>query len=224
MERTRVWFRELWFCALILLALIGASACNSTRASSGPRETPATTASNDNGAHIDVMCIGDRINNPPESFHYSYLYSDAATSVDKEADITAQAMEIAIKDKSGSHSYHGTRSDEASWNSAVLDLSGLNITTMSARLDSLNGTSAIVNQGADAVNNYSATKYAIDTTSSNSSDKQRFETLFGKGSFEKGIVWIGADGCAVKLVLDEAIWQTNGGVNKVHYEMARIKK
>jgi hypothetical protein len=79
------------------------------------------------------MCIGDRINNPPESFHYSYVYTDASNSVDKEADITAQAMDIMIKDKSGSHSYHGTRSDETSWDRVVLDLSGLNITTMSAR-------------------------------------------------------------------------------------------
>ncbi len=35
---------------------------------------------------------------------------------------------------------------------------------------------------------------------------------------------MGADGCAVKLALDEGIWQENGGVNKAHYEMARIKK
>ena len=152
------------------------------------------------------------------------MYTDASTQVDKEADITAQAMDISIKDKSGSRSYHGTRSDEASWDNAVLDLSGLNITTMSARLESLNGTSAIVNQGTDAVNNYNATKYAIDTTNANSSDRQKFETFFGKGSFEKGTAWMGADGCAVKLVLDEGIWQTNGAINKVHYEMARVRK
>lgn len=223
MERIRRWFRVLWFYSVIGLALI-ASACRSNPASSGSREAGATSASNDPGTHIDVMCIGDRINNPPESFHYVYKYTDAASSVDKETDITAQAMDITIKDKSGSHSYRGTRSDETSWDRAVLNLSGPNTTAMSARLDSLNGTSAIVNQGADAANNYNATKYSIDTGNANSSDKQKFETLFGKGSFEKGMVWMGTDGCAVKLVLDEGIWQTNGGVNKAHYEMGRIKK
>jgi hypothetical protein len=154
MEQTRRWLRGLWLYPVIGLALITACACNSSPASSGSREASATAASNNAGDHIDVMCIGDRINNPPESFHYSYVYTDASSSADKEADITAQAMDITIKDKSGSHSYHGARSDETSWDRAVLDLSGLNITAMSSRLNSLNGTSAIVNQGADAVNNY----------------------------------------------------------------------
>jgi len=224
MERTRRWFRELWVYPWIGFALITVSACNSSPASSSGRKAGAVAASNNADTHIDVMCVGDRINNPPESFHYSYVYTDASSSVDKEADITAQDMAITIKDKSGSHSYHGTRSDETSWDRAVLDLSGLNITAMSARLNSLNGTSALINQGADAVNNYSSTKYSIDTTSANSSDKRKFDVLFGGGSFEKGTIWMGADGCAVKLALDEGIWQQNGDVKKVHYEMARIKK
>ena len=156
MAGTRQWFRKLWVYPWTGFALIIVSACNSSPASSGGREAGAAAASNNAGTHIDVMCVGDRINNPPESFHYSYVYTDASTSVDKEADITAQDMAITIKDKSGSHSYHGARSDETSWDRAVLDLSGMNITAMSSRLDSLNGTSAVVNQGADAVNNYNA--------------------------------------------------------------------
>jgi len=218
------WFRELWLYAVIGFALITASSCNSSPASSGLREAGTTAASNDSGTHIDVMCIGDRINNPPESFHYSYRYADASGSVAKEADITPQTMDITIQDKSGAHRYHGVRSDEASWSSTVVDLSGLNITTMSSRLDSLNGTSAVVQQGSEPINGYSATRYAIDTKSANTTDKNKFDTLFGKGSFEKGTVWMGADGCGVKLVLEEGIWQTSGGVNQVHYEMARTKK
>lgn len=224
MERTRRWFRELWLYPVIGIALITASACNSRPASSGSREAGTTGAANDSGTRIDVMCIGDRINNPSESFHYSYRYADASGSVDKDADITPQTMDITIQDKSGAHRYHGVRSDEASWTSAVLDLSGLNITTMSSRLESLNGTSAVVRQGSEVINGYSATRYAIDTRSANTTDKNKFETLFGKGSFEKGTVWMGADGCGVKLVLEEGIWQTNGEVNQSHYEMGRAKK
>lgn len=224
MKRTKRRFQELWLYAVIGFALITASACNSSPASSGAREAGATAASDNAGTHIDVMCMGDRINNPPGAFHYSYKYADASGSVDKEADITPQTMDITIQDNSGSHKYRGARSDEASWSSAVLDLSGLNITTMSARLDSLNGTSAIVQQGSEAINGYSATRYAIDTKGANASDRTRFETLFGKGSFEKGTVWMGDDGCGVKLVLEEGIWHTDGGVNQAHYEMAMIKK
>jgi len=224
MERTRRWFQELWLYPVIGFALITASACNSSPASSGSREAGARAASDNASTHIDVMCIGDRINNPPGAFHYSYKYADASGSVHKEADITPQTMDITIQDKSGLHKYHGARSDEGSWSSAVLNLSGLNITKMSARLSSLNGTSAIVQQGAEAINGYSATRYAIDTNGANASDKNKFEMILGKGSFEKGMVWMGDDGCGVRLVLDEGIWQTNDGVNQAHYEMAVIKK
>jgi hypothetical protein len=51
-----------------------------------------------------------------------------------------------------------------------------------------------------------------------------FATLFGPGSYEKGTVWMGQDGCVVKLVLDEGIWQTNGAIEKRHFELARSRK
>jgi hypothetical protein len=213
-------FRRGSLAAVAALALLAASACSSSPKANGADARAADSA----GGHIDVMCIGDRISNPPESFHYSFKYTGASGSVDKEADITPQAMDITITDGSGSRSFHGKRSDETSWGGAVLDLSSLNITAMTARLDSLNGTSSITSQGAQAMNGYSTTKYSIDTTSANASDQKTFVTLLGPGSFEKGTVWMGQDGCMVKLVLDEGISQTNGGVEKRHYEMARIKK
>jgi hypothetical protein len=208
--------------SLIALALLIAPACKSGSSSRNGREG-GVSASDGTGTHIDVMCMGDRIENPAGPFHYSYKYTDWSGSADKEADITPQKMDITIQDKSGSHSYHGVHSDEASWNSAILDLSALNITGMSARLGSLDG-STVISQGAESVNGYSTTKYAIDTTSANLTDKQSFETLFGKDSFEKGTVWIPAEGCAVKLVLDEGLQQTDGSVKKAHYEIAMIKE
>ncbi len=223
MGRTGRLFQQLWLYPVIAFALI-TSACHTSPAPSGARDVGTTAASENAGAHIDVMCISDRINNPPETFHYSYKYADASGSVVKEADITPQTMDIVIQDHSGAHKYHGVRSDEASWSSAVLDLSSLSTTVMSARLDSLNGTSAIVEQGAESINGYSANRYAIDTKGANASDRNKFEALFGKGSFEKGTVWIGGDGCAVKLVLDEGVGQADGSMNQAHYEMAMIKK
>lgn len=222
MKRRGCW-TKLWFYSVMGLTLMVAVACNSGPASKNVEGKPAAASDNDS-SHIDVMCLGERINNPPESFHYSYKYSDAGAWVEKEADITPQAMDITIKDKSGAHSYHGVHSDETSWDSAVLDLSSLNLTAMSARLDALNNTSAISGQGSEAINGYKATKIAIDTSSANSSDKQRYETLFGKGSFEKGTVWVPEDGCAVKLLLDEGLVQTDGSIMKTHVEMARIRK
>ena len=123
----------------------------------------------------------------------------------------------------GSHTFHGVRSDEGSWSSAVVDLSHLNIAAMSARLNALNDSSAIVQQGRESINGYDTGKYSIDTARANSSDRQNFETLFGKGASEKGTAWMAPDGCIAKFTLDETIVQGDA-LNKAHYEMARIKK
>ncbi|HEY6182232.1 MAG TPA: hypothetical protein VIW67_08300 [Terriglobales bacterium] len=207
-----------WICPILGLALVVISACTS---SSEPKSGEA--AANGPGGHVDIMCIGDRINNPPESFHYSYKYSDASDSTQKDADITPQVMDITIKDKSGSHSFHGVHSNEASWSSAVVDLSNFNMTAMSSRLNSIDNTSAIVRQTQESMNGYDTSRYSIDTANANSSDRRKFETLFGTGSFEKGAAWVPADGCAVKLILDEAV-QINGSLKNAHYEIERIKK
>jgi hypothetical protein len=205
------------FAMLAALSLL----CATTLACKPSPHTQARSA--EAAAHIDVLCLGDRINNPPEPFHYSFKYSDEADSFDNEADITPQEMNITTRDKSGTHSYHGVRSDEASWNAAVLNLSGLRLTAMSARLDALNGTTAISRQGTESVNGYTTAKYAIDTTQASSADRQQFETLFGKGSYEKGTLWAPSDGCTVKLVLDDAIWRSGGAIDHGRYEIARIK-
>jgi hypothetical protein len=217
----QLWTRTFRLFAMTL-ALSAAIACHSSSGSKSVERSTAT-ASDDSGAHIDVMCIGDRINNPPEAFHYAYQYTDGSGTVKKDADITAQAMDIIINDKTGSHSFHGVRSDEASWDSAIVDLSNLNFTAMSARLSSLNA-SALKQQGGETINGYQATRYAIDTTQASASDQQQFEALFGKGSFDKGTVWIAADSCAAKLLLDEGLWQHDGSIKKTHFEISRSKK
>ncbi len=62
MERARRWFQECWQYPVIGFALITASACNSSPASSRARGAGATAAASDNaGTHVDVMCMGDRI-------------------------------------------------------------------------------------------------------------------------------------------------------------------
>jgi hypothetical protein len=221
MQKTTKWQGMALIAPLAAAALL-ISSCTSKSASK-----TAATASDSAGPHVDVMCIGERINDPPESFHYSFKYSDASTSVSKEAEITPKMMDITIKDGSGTHSYHGVRSDEASWDGAVLDLSSLNMTAMMARLDALNDTSAISRQASEQVNGYDAIRYGIDSTKSSTADQQKFAELFGKGAFEKGTVWVASDGCAVKLVLDERISQGNGNDGNLkddHYELARIRK
>ena len=212
-------FRRCYLSAFVAIALLTACACNSDS---------RARASNDSGGSIDmasaVMCIGDRVNSPAEAFHYSYKYLDSTGMVrDDEADITPQTMDISVQDKSGSHKYHGIRSDEGSWNSAVSDLGHLGFTAMTGRLVPLQDTAAIAPQGSESVNGYTTTKYAIDTDNASSADKKKIQTLLGNGSFEKGTAWVAADSCIAKLVLNEGVLR-DGSVNKDHFEIARVKK
>lgn len=202
---------------LALLILCGCSSAAKTTVGNGQDADSSS-------AGIDVGCMLGHVEKPTESFHYSYKYADDSRAEDREADVTPDRADIVIKDNSGSRSFHGVRADEHSWNVALLDLSSLTFTGMTGRLGSIDGSSAIVRKGAESVNGYPATKYAIDTASASSSDKQTFATLWGPGSYEKGNVWMGPDGCAVKLVLDEGLTQADGSVAKRHFEIARIKK
>ena len=211
--------RRYYLAGFIAMALLITCACNSNS---------SAKSSSDAADSLDmasaVMCVGDRVNSPAEAFHYSYKYLDSTGMVrNDEADVTPQSMDISVQDRSGTHKYHGIRSDEGSWNSAVSDLGHLGFTAMTGRLVPLQGTSAIAQQGSESVNGYSTTKYAIDTDNASSADKKKIQTLLGNGSFEKGTAWIAADGCAAKLVLDEGIWR-DGSINKDRFEIARIKK
>jgi len=217
------WHKNSRIVVVLALFICATTACK-TRSSAIAVHDGSAAADAGTGAHIDLLCLGDRINSPTGPFHYSYKYSDDSNSIVHEAEISPQKIDITSTDRTGTHSYHGVRTDEVSWNAAVLDLSSLRFTSMTARIDSLNGTSSITSQGSESINGYNTTKYSIDTAKATSGDQKQFETLFGRGSFEKGTVWVPADGCAVKLNLDEAILQANGTLTKGHYDIAMIKK
>lgn len=211
--------RRCYLTLFIVVSLFTASACNSNS---------NAKARTDSGDGIDlasaVMCIGDRVNSPTEAFHYSYKYSEAGSSFrNDEADVTPQAIDLTTVDQSGTHHFHGVRSDEASWDSVIVDLGHLSFTAMTGHLAPLKGSSAVVEQGSESMNGYSTTKFVIDTDNANATDKHTFAALLGNGSFEKGTLWVAADGCAATLLLDEGVWR-NGNVNKDHFEIARLKK
>ena len=209
----------IFLAALVLLAVCGCS--SGAKGTDGVQSSAGDSSS---GIHLDVGCMLDRVDKPSESFHYSYKYASDSTWADYEADVTPTSIDGVTKAPMGSSSVHAVRSDENSWNNALLGLSSLNFTSMTGRLGGIDGTSVIAPRGAENVNGYTATKYVIDSASASSSDQNTFETLFGPGSFEKGAIWMGQDGCAVKAILDEGLSQTNGTVEKRHFEIARIKK
>ncbi len=173
-------------------------------------------------AHLHVGCILDRVEKPTESFHYSYKYADPSTWHDYEADVTPVSIDGVVKEGGSSIVVHAKRSDDTAWGSAVLSLS-TRLTALTGHLAGIEGTSAVTSQGTENVNGYSASKYAIDTASANTADQREYTTLFGPGSFEKGTIWMGHDGCAVKVVFDEGV-SIDGSIQKRHYEISRTLK
>ncbi len=207
------------------LALFADSGCTSSSSGSKSSSGASETASSDSpGAQIDTNCVGDHIENPPEAFHYSFKKVNGADSRQEDADITPQAMDGTLTtNASKPYSFHGVRSDSASWDGAVLNLTGaVGMLTASAGL--LSHSSSMTREGTEAMNGYDTTRYSIDTTRGNEHDKGAFGLLLGPGGSAKGMVWVTSQGCPAKLVLDEEVRQINGGMNKLHYEMAMIKR
>jgi hypothetical protein len=215
--------RALRLAAPAVVGLVFLAACDSSNSGVRKNATKASSGEPSRGASlIDMGCLGDKIANPTEAFHYSFK-SAGSRAVEKEADITPQAMVVTLKGPSGPHTYRGTRSDEASWNSGVLDISSLDLTRLIARISFLKDNSSTRLVGPEQVNGYQATKYAIDTTSANAADKQTFGTLFGAASLDQGAIWVTQQGCPVKLILDETVQAGSGTVEKTHYEIEVVR-
>jgi hypothetical protein len=210
--------------AAVLVLLFGAvSGCSSSTKSADAKEQPAA-GRRDTGQKVDINCLGSHLENPPESYHYSFKSSDGKYAVDKEAEITPQTMDVTIQDNSGSRKFHGDRAKEGGWDSAMGDLSGSGLTVMTARVAFIEDSSALRRIGDEPMNGYNTTQYSIDTTSGNTSDARTYRTMFGAASYDKGTVWVGAGGCPVKLILDEVTQRNNGSIDKHHFEIAVSKK
>jgi hypothetical protein len=188
------------------------------------RSSPAQAAA-DPG--INLNCIFDRLKNPPESFHYVYKKIDSdGFNVDQEADITPQAIDGFRGQPDGSqHAVHATRSDPQSWQTALANLTG--ISGMASTVSTFNHNSAMQRESdGGQVNGYQTIHYSIDTARWDATTRQMLGGFaLGPGGFDKGDAWVMADGCPVKLVLDDEMHKKDGSfLDKVHYEEAMVKK
>ena len=186
---------------------------------------PADPVANASAAdHLDVGCMLDHVQRPVEPFHYSYKYADVSRKLDEEADVTPQSIDIDIIDKSGTRRYHRAFVPTSKAGTTQCSTSpSLSFTGMMGRMAGYDGTSVVRARGAEQMNGYSVTRYEIDSGGANPADRDTFITLFGAGSFDKGTIWMGSDGCAVKVLLDEGLSQPNGPVEKRHFEINRLK-
>ena len=183
--------------------------------------TRADTQTPDPG--INLNCVIDHLQNPPESFHYSYR-KDASDHLDEEADITPQTIDGSFTNSGFHRAFHGVHADPQSWQSAWSGLTG--ISGMSSTIAVINHDSASVRErGSSQVNGYTAIHYSINTARFNATERQILGPTMGAGGFETGDVWVNAQGCPVKLSLDSELHRNDGSLlEKIHYEEAMVRK
>ena len=189
-------------------------------------EKKAASASAGANPGINLNCIFDHLQKPPESFHYVYKKDTSSGSpVDQEADITPQTIDGVRKEPDGtSQPLHAVASDAQSWQAALAGLTG--ISGMSSAIALIHNNSASQREtDAAPLNGYPTVHYSIDTARWDATTRQILGGTLGPGGFEKGDVWVTAEGCPVKLVLDSELHKNDGSLlDKLHYEEAMIKK
>lgn len=176
---------------------------------------PSAAAGSDH-AEIDLQCAAERIRKAPAPFHWSYKKEVIGLSaVDWEADITPDSIAGTSIDSSGTRAIHAARSDNTSWNTAVLTLTGpLPASTFAL----VNNSSAIVRDGIENENGQNAIKYTIDTTHATGGETNLIKSVLGANGFIKGTAWVTPQGCPVKFVLNVEQHNNDGTVERQHHE------
>lgn len=194
-------------------------------ASTPVAETVSSSAQSGTGPGIDLQCVMDRIQNPADSFHYSYKKETSEhVHLEEEAVVTPQTINGSFVNASGTHAVHGAHSNAQSWQGAWSSLMG--IAGMSSAIALVNHNSAMKREAdGSQVNGYNSIHYSIDTGHFDATERQILGPTMGPGGFEKGNVWVTAQGCPVKLILDDEMHSKDGSLlEKVHYEEAMVKK
>jgi hypothetical protein len=211
--------------AVSLVLSMAALACDSRPAGTTQEKVKAERSTG--GPGIDLNCVVERLNNPPESFHYLYkkITSDG-TRVDQEADVTPQAIDgFRLQSDGSQQPIHAVRSDRQSWQGAIAGLTG--ISGMSSTVSTINHTDAMKRESdGGPLNGYQTIHYSIDTARWDETTRRMLGSVaLGPGGSDKGDVWVMADGCPVKLVLDEEMHKKDGSLlERVHYEESIGKK
>ncbi len=209
---------------VVVLALISISACTSgqSRTASPTPELPRTNvASVTHSANpgIDLNCVINHIQNPPESFHYSFK-AESDSPWQEEADVTPQSIDGSFSNNSAPkpQTFHGSPQETSSNLMAIGRMASLFAT--------VRNTSAVVNEGAElGVNSYNTTKYSIDTARGTATERGLYKSVLGPGGSEKGVVWVTSEGCPVRIALDEELHAKDGSLlGKAHYAEEMVKK
>jgi hypothetical protein len=213
--------RALVIVVLALVCIFGCTSGSSRRASptSESPQTNSVRAANSAGPGIDLNCVINHIQNPPESFHYSFK-AESDNPWEEEAEVTPQSIDGSFSNNSvpTPQTFHGSP-QEASSNLMAIG-------RMASLFATVRNTSAVVNEGPEqGVNSYNTIRYSIDTARGTATEQMLYKSILGAGGAEKGAVWVTSEGCPVRIVLDEELHAKDGSLlGKAHYEEAMVKK
>jgi hypothetical protein len=98
------------------------------------------------------------------------------------------------------------------------------ISGMSSTFALVRNADSNVREGTEPVNGFDTLRYSVDTTRAESVEAGLYRATLGPGGFEKGTVWVTAQGCPVKLALDAEMHLNDGRIEHDHYEEAIIHK
>jgi len=169
--------------AMTSVQLMGCKSGGTQDAKVTVNATPMRTAMSST-PDVNLNCVLDRLQNPPESFHYTFsAISDNSWSEDVE--VTPQVIDGSYKSgymptPTPLHGTHAEIPHQYQWA----------IGRMASLFAIVHSTSAVVNQGPEKVNGYDATKLSIDTSRANSAEQGLYNSVLGSGGFEKGTVWV----------------------------------
>jgi hypothetical protein len=196
-------------------------ACNSTPATKTADDksgTPASSSTKSVGPDIDLNCVINHLQKPPEAFHYLFKVDSADNPVSEEADVTPQKIDVTFKNRNVPAPVHLQDTPEGMPHQYVWAIG-----RMASLFALVRGT--VVDEGQERVNGYSATKLSIDTTRGNAAEQGLYKSTLGPGGFAKGTVWVTSEGCPVKLDIDQELHANDGTVSgKAHYDEAMVKQ
>src|SRR3954464_12067681 len=107
-------------CVVVLLAFILLSGCNSAPSKTPDRSSESAQnsvgpAKNSAGPDIDLNCVINHIQNPPESFHYAFK-AQSDNPWEEQPDVTPERIGDSFSNNSLSapQQFHGTPRDASS--------------------------------------------------------------------------------------------------------------
>ena len=165
---------------------------------------------------IDFRCDAERIRNARAPFHWSYKkIVPPLINADWEVDITPLSILGSVTDGSGTRLIHGIRADDTSWNTSLAIVTGA---LPGSTFALVNHSSAIVRAGNETVHGERTTRYTIDTSRDMPADASLIRNVLGPSGFVKGAAWVNAQGCPIEFVLNVEQHNSDGSVQKEHYE------